>query len=112
MYLRLLLQTIEGLANYTNLRALDLSCHLIARIEGLSSLKQLMHLSLADNKIGVLQGLNRLHSLEELDLSGNSIETIGTGLESLSKLRVLRLARNRISQVRCNAASRRDQLFT
>jgi centriolin len=91
-------QAIENLGGCVNLQELDLSYHLISRIEGLEGLTQLRELNLAENNIRKLENLEPCRALEVLNLTGNQIKELPrTALEPLQKLRVVRIARNRVS---------------
>lgn len=67
--------------------------------EQIACLVKLRILNLSDNQISSLEGLSSLKTLEELDVSGNAIEHIPTCIRHNAALRLLRISRNRISNV-------------
>ena len=95
-----LVQFIENLESHDSLEELNLSGNVIRRIEGLNRLVNLRHLNLADNSITRIEHLEMLTALETLNLAGNQIDKIPATLIKLKRLRVLRLARNRLASVR------------
>lgn len=63
----------------------------------LNQLLCLQILWLADNKIFALEGLDSLTGLKELNLARNKISHVGDGIAKLTALNTLNLAHNRIS---------------
>jgi Leucine-rich repeat (LRR) protein len=90
---------ISNLDQFCRITTLDLSCNVISRIEGLHSCTHLKELKLYSNKISRIEGLNKLKQLCHLTLQHNRIETIGSGLQSLQKLKRLRLDYNCLTRV-------------
>ena len=82
-----------------NLTDLNLSSNAVQKIENLSQLASLRHLNLADNQITHIDPLMTLTNLESLNLAGNLIERLPRSFQRLQRLRVLRLARNKLSTV-------------
>ncbi|CAK9100748.1 Centriolin (Centrosomal protein 1) (Centrosomal protein of 110 kDa) (Cep110), partial [Durusdinium trenchii] len=93
------IKRIEKLDGLEKLEELDLSYNAIRQVENVARLGNLRRLNLAENQIvGVKNNcLEWLGNLEQLNLSGNQIEVIPVSLGKLQKLKVLRLARNRIA---------------
>ncbi|KAK3233519.1 hypothetical protein CYMTET_56183 [Cymbomonas tetramitiformis] len=90
---------IEGLSDFVHLKRLDLSCNAIRTIANLETLKSLRFLDLSRNILQRVDGLSTLPVLEELNLSDNSISSFPSALSKNSSLRVLRLARNKLSDL-------------
>lgn len=91
---------IENLDRCPLLEHLSLSGHAIAVIEHMSRLSRLVSLNLSENCLVAMSGIERLVALEKLDVSGNCIEHIPAEIATLKRLRVLRLARNRLADLR------------
>lgn len=85
----------DSLADFRNLKFLDLSTNLLSRVEGLSGLANLQVLRLSRNRITKIENLENLVSLNALDLSMNHIQYI-EGLERLENLQLLYLYGNQI----------------
>ena len=90
---------ISNLDKFTHLRCLDISCNLLEKIEGLESNTLLCELILYSNKISRISGVTGLKNLVQLSLQMNSIKNLGRGLKGLTKLEVLRLDMNSITEV-------------
>jgi len=86
----------DSLAEFRNLKFLDLSTNLLIRIEGLAGLGNLQVLRLSRNRIGKIENLGSLTKLNALDLSMNNISQI-EGLENLISLQLLYLYGNQIT---------------
>jgi Leucine-rich repeat (LRR) protein len=72
---------------------------MIRRIENLGGLPRLRHLNLADNLITKFEHAEQLTGIETLNLAGNQLEMLPVAIQKLTRLRTLRLARNRIASV-------------
>jgi protein phosphatase 1 regulatory subunit 7 len=88
---------LENLNHLKNLIILDLAFNVIKEVpegalDGLFSIKKLF---LSANKIKKMQNLNNLKSLEVLDMGDNRIRKI-EGIDDLTNLRELHLAKNKI----------------
>eukprot|EP00435_Cladocopium_sp_Y103_P017007 s4054_g4.t1 len=70
------------------------------RIANLGHLKQLTWLDLSFNNIREIEGLGELHELLDLSLYHNQIEEIRDRLDGCSKLNILSLGHNNISDLR------------
>jgi Leucine-rich repeat (LRR) protein len=93
-----LLSRIEGLAALGNLQILRLSRNRITKIENLDALVSLNALDLSMNHILYIEGLERLESLQLLYLYGNQIKTL-EGLQNLRNLKELRIEQNQITDI-------------
>lgn len=87
-----------GLQNALNLRELNLSNNDIEKIDGLSSLKKLRILNLSGNKITKIEGISGLKSLEIVNLAENLIESIPQTISLCQSLTTLNLANNLVSK--------------
>ncbi len=81
---------------------LFLDDNVIETLENLNSLIHLRTLSIRDNLISKIENIFNLKNLTLLDLSGNAIERIPSNIRLLEKLRILKLAYNRLSVVNYN----------
>ncbi|XP_031563332.1 protein phosphatase 1 regulatory subunit 7-like [Actinia tenebrosa] len=93
------LKKIPNLKQFTKVRILDLSCNAIPNITGLETSSELKELKLYSNKIEEITGMERLKELQVLLLQHNRIKTIGKGLQSVRKLKILRLDSNLLSSI-------------
>ena len=96
------IQTISNLDKLTHLRCLDLSCNLLQKIEGLENNAYLCELKLYSNIITQISGITGLKNLVQLSLQMNRISNLGKGLRGLSKLEILRLDLNSLTQIDAN----------
>lgn len=94
------IRTIENMSRLTGLTQLNLSYNAINRIQSLDNLKNLVELNLAENAITKIENLDNLISLQRLNLSGNQIERISPSIGNLTKLSMLRIARNKLGIIR------------
>ena len=92
---------ITGLHHVLNLKILLLTGHFISDLEGLSCLQHLVELNLSENSFRKLDNLDKhlSKSLVRLNLSGNKIQRIPDTMSTLTRLSVLRLARNDLEVV-------------
>ncbi len=84
------IQRIEGLQSCKQLHTLHLTTNHISRIEGLEELTELQVLWLNENRISSLHGLSKNVKLRSLWIAKNKIEKIGTALDSLVSVVMLR----------------------
>ena len=82
-----------------NLTRLDLHGNMIERIQRLDALKHLRELNLADNRITLIASIDHLTALEVLNLEDNAIAAIPASIQRNSRLSIVRLARNKISDL-------------
>ncbi|EFN80457.1 Leucine-rich repeats and guanylate kinase domain-containing protein [Harpegnathos saltator] len=92
---------IGSLSNCWSIVKLDLSHNMIEKICGLENLKHLRYLNLSYNLIECIENLDNLH-IQELHLQCNCITSFksavpGRGVNTLSDLRTIILAHNRLS---------------
>jgi len=90
--------TIEGLEDYSKVRALHLGNNNIARIEGLDRMSDLRSLHLENNRITVMENLDGNLELRQLNLEANYISCVA-GIGKLAKLEHLSLAKNVIESI-------------
>lgn len=81
------------------MKALNLSLNQIERIENLDKATNLRDLRLHSNRITEVDGLARLRELTSLALQYNCIETLGSSLAHLRKLKVLRIDHNKLADL-------------
>lgn len=93
------IQKIENLENLSELIELELSNNVISEIEGIDALTKLTRINLNSNELDSLEGLQKLSNLEEVNLSFNKNISIIDHLESLEKIKILRLRRCNISRI-------------
>lgn len=94
------LDEIKGLNKFSKLRILDLSCNSITRLEGLSSNTELKELKAHGNRIeGELKGVEMLVQLVHLMLQFNKLTSLGSGLNRLCKLQLLRVDNNLLREI-------------
>jgi hypothetical protein len=93
----------ESLAAVRKLVFLDLYNNRVSDLSGLSLLSNLRVLMLGRNQISHIPDLRDLLRLDVLDLHGNLVSELGENLCSLSALRVLNLASNRLRRVPAGA---------
>lgn len=91
---------ISNLNNFDSLLTLRLDNNIIDKIANLGHLKQLTWLDLSFNNIREIEGLGELHELLDLSLYHNQIEEIRDRLDGCSKLNILSLGHNNISDLR------------
>jgi dynein assembly factor 1, axonemal len=84
---------IEGLEEYTGVKALWLESNGLQRIENLGHMSELRCLFLQDNLIEKIENLASLSQLVSLNLSGNRLFKL-EGLEALPALQTLNVAKN------------------
>ncbi|KAJ1629919.1 hypothetical protein T492DRAFT_593338 [Pavlovales sp. CCMP2436] len=91
------LERIEGLEGLAQLQTLELGSNRIRTIEALAHLGELRELHLGRNKIASLSGLEGLRQLRILGLSSNRLQALGEGLAGLVALEELYVAHNGLS---------------
>ncbi|KAI6645873.1 Protein phosphatase 1 regulatory subunit 7-like [Oopsacas minuta] len=96
------INNISHMDKLTHLRCLDASCNHLDKIDGLENNTFLCELKLYSNTITHISGLKGLKNLVQLSLQMNRIRDVGKGLKSLSKLEILRLDMNLITQIDAN----------
>ena len=94
------IRKIEGLQSLTNLKVLNLSYNAITVIEGLDHLHLLVELNLAENSIRRLENMGNLGQLQRLNIAGNQISRIPESISCLKSLKMLRYARNDLSEIK------------
>ena len=72
MYFPSILESIEGLEHFTNLKYLNLSNHLISDLTPLKNLTELKYLHLQNNRIVSAESLRNLEKIKTLNLHGNT----------------------------------------
>lgn len=91
------LRAIENIERLSRLEQLWLGKNKITKLENLDTFSSLRVLSIQSNRITKLENLSPLVNLEELYISHNGLTSLGDGLASLKKLRVLDFAANRVA---------------
>lgn len=79
------ISTIEGLAQATGLKYLDLQNNTLNRLDYLIGMQQLQELNLQHNAVTLLNSIGELSALEKLDVSYNSVPSLSP-LASCTKL--------------------------
>lgn len=90
--------TMEGLEEYINVKALNADNNNITAIECLGRMSELKSLHLSCNRIQQIDGLGGNLQLRQLNLSGNALTRI-SGLKHLTHLEILNVSGNAIAQL-------------
>lgn len=90
--------TMEGLEEYINVKALNADNNNITAIECLGRMSELRSLHLASNRIQQIDGLGGNPQLRQLNLSGNALTRI-SGLNHLMHLEILNVSGNAIARL-------------
>lgn len=93
-----MLNGIDFLYDFTDLKCLSLEANYIPRIENIDHLSKLRTLFLKCNRIQKLEGLGSLVELDTLILESNDITKI-EGLQNCKKLTKLDLSKNKLTDV-------------
>ncbi len=92
------IQSIAGLASFTNLESLNLGCNQISDISDLEGMENLTWISLSYNQISDISALEGMGDLEALYLSGNQIRNISP-LKRMGHVNYLTLVSNPLGDI-------------